>query len=447
MNKKMKSYFIIAVFIFIYCANIQLKIPGPSIALPAYDLFFVLIALLYLAKTNFHLKISACVRPYINTISIGLLALFFLTMASIIIGGVIYSDEILLTDINCTLIYPRLIFYSVIGGMLSLYIAKYKFFSYKVFNFIIIMGMSYICLICILQYAEYQSIHIPLLGQFALRYLPARWRWIRVVGTAANPNWNSFDLNIINSAIFSMLIIAIGKKKFFRLFPIIAFNAILFFLILVTLSRTGIISYFLILFLFILFILKKQKAAFIKIKTKIISVFAITLVLVTVITIGIKIYKKYENVFQRRIEATLKINEFGQRAFLWTHRYETAMERFPLGIGPSKATLETIVDSEFVSTVGNAGVFGLFIYTIVILFLIFKPLSLAWKKLPSEIYAMLFFAVALGVLSLCYSLTADFARNLRSSSLIFTLHSFFFCRIVLFLKNENRPSIKNRCFK
>ena len=188
------------------------------------------------------------------------------------------------------------------------------------------------------------------------------------------------------------------------------------------------------------FVAKKLNRS--SIKAKIFSVFAITLILIAVTTVGINAYKNHINMFQKRIDATLRVDELGQRAFLWSDRLETGMERFPLGIGPSKVSLGSVVDSEFVSVLGGAGVFGLLIYGIVMLFLIFKPLSLSQTKLPIEMYAMLYFAVALGIIAMCYSLTADFARNLRASSLLFMLHSFFCCKVLLFLNNREISLIK-----
>jgi len=432
-----KSSFIIAVVVFIYCLNIQLNIPGTSILLPAYDLFIGFIALFYLYGTNLHIKINSCVRPYITKLSIGLLILFFLTMASILVGVFIYNDEILLRDLNSALIYPHLIFYIFVGAVLACSVENYKkHFSYRISNLIIVLSVCYMVCISFLQYMAHQAVRIPLLSQLALSYMDTeKYVWIRVVGTAGNPNWNSLDLNIIISAIFSMLIISIYKRNIHRLIIMMILNMILFLLILVVFSRTGIISYFLLFSLFMVFVAKKLIRS--SIKAKILSVFAITLILVAVTTVGISAYKKYTNTFQRRIDATLRVGELAQRAFLWSDRLKTGMERFPLGLGPSKASLSSVVDSEFISVVGNAGVFGLIIYGIVMLFLIFKPLSLSQKKLPIEMYAMLYFAVALGTIAMCYSLTADFARNLRASSLLFMLHSFFCCRVLLLLKNRN----------
>jgi len=431
-----KSSFIIAVIIFIYCFNIQLNIPGTSISLPAYDLFVGFVVLFYFYGTNLYIKINSCVRPYITKLSIGLLILFFLTIASILAGVFIYSDEISLSDLNSALIYPRLIFYIFVGAVLACSVENYKkHFSYRISNLIIILSVCYIGCISFLQYMAHQAIRIPLLSQLALSYMDTeRYAWIRVVGTAGNPNWNSLDLNIIISVIFSMLIISIYKRNIHRLIIMMILNTILFLLILVVFSRTGIISCFLLFSLFMVFVAKKLIRS--SIKAKIFSVFAITLILIAVTTVGINAYKNHINMFQRRIHATLRVDELGQRAFLWSDRLETGMERFPLGIGPSKSKLESTVDSEFILVLGDAGVFGLIIYGMVMLFLIFKPLFLSHKKLPIEMYAMLYFIVALGVIAMCYSLTVDFARNLRASSLIFMLHSFFCCRVILFLKNR-----------
>jgi len=436
-----KSSFIIAVVIFIYSFNIQLNIPGTSISLPAYDLFIGFIVLFYLYGTNLYININSCVRLYITKISIGLLILFFLTMASIIVGVFIYNDEISLRDLNSALIYLRLIFYILVGAVLASNVENYKkHFSYRISN-LIILSVCYMVCIAILQYMAHQAVHIPLLSQLALSYVDMeRYPWIRVVGTVGNPNWNSLDLNIVGSAIFSMLIISIYKRNIHRLIIMMILNTILFWLILVVFSRTGIISYFLLFSLFLLFVAKKLKGS--SIKAKGLSVVAIPLVLLLFTTAGISTYKKHTNVIQRRIDATIKIEELGQRASLWTYRLETSMDRFPLGIGPSRDRLQDVVDSAFISVLGNAGVLGLIIYGIVMLFLIFKPLSLTGGKLSIEMYAMLYFAVALGVLTMCYSLTADFARNLRASSLIFMLHSFFCCRVLCFLKNRNMSPIR-----
>ena len=288
-----KSLFIIAVVIFIYCFNIQLNILGTSISLPVYDFFIGFILLFYLYRTNLHIKINSCVRPYLTKISIGLLVLFFLTMASIVASVFIYNDEMSLRDLNSALIYPRLTFYIFVGAVLACSAENYKkYFSYRISNLIIILSVCYIVCISFLQYMAHQAIHIPLLSQLALSYMDTeKYFWIRVVGTAGNPNWNSLDLNIIISAIFSMLIISIYKRNIHRLIMMMILNTILFLLILVVFSRTGIISCFLLLSLFMVFVVKKINWS--SIKAKIFSVFAITLILIAVTTVGINAYNLF----------------------------------------------------------------------------------------------------------------------------------------------------------
>lgn len=430
----LKNFPILAVIVFLYCLNIQFKIPETSISLPAYDFFIALAVLLYLCGTSLRIKISSCLRPYITKVSIALLVIMFLSIASIINAVFIYNYEFSLRDINSLLIYPRLIFYIVVGAVLAFNHMKYDHSFLRLSRLIIILSMSYLVFIVTLQFAEYQGVHIPLLGQFALSYLPEKYPGIRLVGTAGNPNWSSFDLNIICSAVFSYLIIAVGNRKTFRLIIMVVIIATLFLLIVATLSRTGIISYFLLFLLFMAFITKK--AILSSLKSKIFYGFAATLVLALVISAGDAAYNRYKNRINQRIDATMRVEQFGQRATMWEYRLETGMDRLPLGIGPSRSDLQGTVDNEFISTLGNAGIFGLITYGLFMLFLIYKPLSLIWQRLPSEIYAILFFAVALGVLSVCYSLTADLARNLRPSSLIFMLHSFFCCRVILLLKNR-----------
>jgi len=415
---------------------VQFNIPGTMISLPAYDLLIGIAVLFYLYGTRLHIKISSYVIPYIIKLSVGLMILFFLTVASIIFGGFIYNDKILLRDLNSALIYLRLAFYIFVGAVLAYNVSENKRpYPHRISKIVIIFSLCYLVGISILQYMAYQSIHIPFLTQFALSYMDMeKYSHVRVVGVAGNPNWNSLDLNIMSSVLFSMLIISLYRRNICRSILLGTLIVILSSLILVGYSRTGILSCFFLLVLFMLFVIKHLKGF--SIKSKAFSVIGITLVLLAFIVVGINTYNHHTNMFQKRIASTLKVDEFGQRAFLWAERTETGMDRFPLGIGPSRSELSSTVDSEFVSVLGNSGALGLIIYGFIMLFLIVKPLSLSRGKLPIESYAVLYSVAAIGILAMCYSLTADFARNLRASSLVFLLHSFLCCQVIVSSKKR-----------
>ena len=137
----------------------------------------------------------------------------------------------------------------------------------------------------------------------------------------------------------------------------------------------------------------------------------------------------------KRIESTLKIQEAGQRAHLWSSRIEITSKRFPFGAGPSRNNLLDIVDSQLVLTYGDSGFFGLLIYLSMVLYLIFKPLSLLKSGTDPYISILLFIVISLGIIMFNYSVTTEFLRNMRASSILLMLHSFFYYKVIL-LRNK-----------
>ena len=420
------SEFFFGIILFLFFLNINFIIPIVNLTIPAYDII-VIILISYFTLCNSRQKmIYGLNGNYLKFVCFSLICISILIFLSIVVGLFIYGDIILVNDLFSIIAPLRLLLYIIVGAHLASMDYKILIWRRGFVLSLLLFGAIYSISISLIQFLYIIGFTIPIISDFSMSLIPERYYNLRVVGPVGNPNWNSFDLNLIAVISFALLRAAINKKSYKLMFGPIMLITFLLFLIFITFSRTGIITLFSLIFLFLYTTLKKAEIQ---------HFLAIFILFLSLYKVGSILIDENKDKVNKRIESTLKIQEAGQRAHLWSSRIEITSKRFPFGAGPSRNNLLDIVDSQLVLTYGDSGFFGLLIYLSMVLYLIFKPLSLLKSGTDPYISILLFIVISLGIIMFNYSVTTEFLRNMRASSILLMLHSFFYYKVIL-LRNK-----------
>jgi len=416
-----------ALILFLFLINANLYIPVINLTFPVYDIIIVFLFFYFTASNSKKNTIYTLNCNYLKFISFSLAFISFLILASIIAGLLLYGDNILIKDLFSILIPIRLILFVIVGANLASMDYHYIVGNRRIVFFIILFGASYSIGISLLQYFYIIGFKIPIISEFSMSFIPERYYNFRIVGPSGNPNWNSFDLNLILVISFALFKSAVNRKsnKTFYTTLMIIIILLLVSLLFITLSRTGIITLLSLLFFLIYSMLRK---------TNIKNYIAVFLLMFFFYKIASILISENKEIVNKRIENTLKFEEAGQRAHLWSSRIENSSKRFPFGVGPSRNSLSDIVDSQFVLTYGDSGFFGVITYLLIICYLIIKPLFLMTNKIQPYQSILLYIVISLGMIMFFYSVTAEFMRNMRASSILLLLHSFFYYKFIVIRK-------------
>ena len=416
------SEYSLGIILVLFFLNTNFIIPIANLTIPVYD-FIVIFLFIYFNLRNTRQNMLYDLNGhYLKYICISLIFVSILIFLSIIVGLFFYEDTILLNDLFSIIIPIRLVLYVLVGAHLASMDNKKIFGEKGVLVFFLILGLAYSVCISFIQYLYIIGFNIPLISEYSISFIPKRYYNLRIVGPSGNPNWNSFDLNLIVIISFALFRLAINKRSKIQIIILIILMTFILFLVFVTFSRTGIITLILLLLLLLYTILKKPKIK------HYISVF---ILLISFYTVGSFMIGENKDMVNKRIESTLKIQEGGQRAHLWASRIKESSKRFPFGVGPSRNSLLDIVDSQFVLTYGDSGFFGFFIYLLMVLYLMIKPLSLLSRNASPNLSILLFITISLGVIMFNYSMTTELMRNMRASSILLMLHSYFYYKNIL----------------
>jgi len=402
------KFFII--FLILYFLSINMPIPGTNLDIPINDFILIIFYLIHLVKNKNKNVVPFIINTFSRLSLLILLLIPTLILLSIAVGNYFYNDIIVFRDYNSILIYLRLLLYIYAG---HLWVYHYKI-NLKP-NKIIFALLLYIGVISLLQYLYTKQINIPLFTDLALSYVNRiKYIMVRVVGTKGNPNWNSFDLNII----IAITLHLIKNQSYIRVYKLIVYwGVILLFslLLFASLSRTGFVTYIEILVLsLILGKLKKGR------KIILLSLFVI------IFFVGDFFYNNNIDIIERRIEKSLKIEELGQRSEIWLIRQNELFDRFPLGVGPSKSRMIDFSDNQLLLTSSEAGVVGGILLLTLIIYMATWPYFLYFIKRVKIYPNDMFILTSLGLMIINYSITADLLKNLAPSSMIFLLYGYYY---------------------
>lgn len=309
--------------------------------------------------------------------------LFFVFSLSMVIISVLRSYEYAIVDdlFEVLRVFSLLVFF-LCGYLLSS--RKSRDFLLSFFLFFLLFQFF----IVVLQKFESLKLLMSIVWN-----MDKAWA-LRGTGTLGNPNVLAL------MSIFSMLFIyffSFRKKIIFIAFIICSLNVLL------SGSRTGLVGYFIVV-MFALFISGHLNLVSILKKTAIISIFAITTVLLLVaVSTELRYMGELLNAFDSNGIDLTKVGTFNHRMEAWNRQFSMFENSGDIsilvGMGPAKGIGFRVMDNDFMAQYLKYGVVGVFSNIVLLLMIIISTLKCrnsypnATKFISSVILAYLIFSL------------------------------------------------------
>ncbi|MFH1897592.1 MAG: O-antigen ligase family protein [Candidatus Desantisbacteria bacterium] len=351
------------------------------------------------------------------------LLLFISFFLSLLSGSILSSGEITIRDF--AYIFQTIKYFLVYS------ISYYLYDKSKCSIEVVFIAITWIGLvsgmIALAQYFNFFDVNswltnIYIDNEFYLSQLQNESFLRRTVGTSFNSNHFGF---LIGLPILSGLILCINYKKYMY-YGIVA---VLVGSLITTLSRTSvlIVAFYIILLFFSMVVRKRRKSLLLPI------CFFFVFLGGAVFTWQLKNMDENSPLY-KRVEPTTQLvltqeNSITKRLDMWANSIDYIISHtgaIIFGLGPQKATMSTVTDNEYISTLRKSGVFGIFLIVCIELFIVISSLKYLVfdKSLDGQSLAMFVLCTTLGLM--VYQLMSEVVNNPQVMSIIITYFGFFF---------------------
>lgn len=378
MQKKIKNYLLPALF-----ATIMLS-PGFKIlsALPPFRIedFIILFVFLFtiLGLTN-----RVLIKTPLSPITIIIYLLFLSMLLSIGMSEIVYKIPITMRDL---FIIPQLIKYLLIfllAKSLDLDEKLTKYFAYGILIIAIIMALISFCQNYNLLGVNSWLTPIYEDNESKIMALSQGHYWARVSGTAINPNYFGYLLVCVIGCILGFILHKPGDKLGISILPILGFVIISS---LFTLSRTVIVSSFILVLILLFICFKYQRKGIAKITIILFFVGVICAsFLIFFKTGGIEYRYSMDNVMRTHATYKGRIRDLVNPL----KKVFSSVPMFIVGQGPSKSKLRTDSHNGYTWFLQRFGMVGLVLYISLIIFPLRRAIKLYhfsniwWQKFLS----------------------------------------------------------------
>lgn len=324
----------------------------------------------------------------------------------------VYSQLILGIEftINDSFEFVKIIKYLIILLLFSNF--KYSEPFLKKFIIIIIFSITISAIIGISQYLNLFNINSHITPLYTISQLKNIDN--RIIGTTANPN--DFGIFLISGIILTQYQVMLNKRKnFLYLLAIIT----MLFAVILTVSRTTIISFIIteLIFLFLLF----SKENF--------SKKGLVFVIVFSFIVAIIIIKYASDYFINRMSSGININEdmsFLLRLISWKHNINLWLKSPIFGWGPAKGIHISFVDNEYILILRRYGIVGILGYLAFYLTPLYEMFKIKFNKLLDCEKVLISTMKIMLIVFLLFNITIVTFKNIQLMDLWMIMISIFY---------------------
>jgi len=324
----------------------------------------------------------------------------------------IYSQLILGIGftINDSFEFVKIIKYLVILILLSN--LSYRETFIKKFIIIIIFSITLSAIIGIMQYLNLFNINSHITPLFTISQLSNIDN--RIIGTTANPN--DFGIFLISGIILTQNQLMVNKKK--KLLYLLAIIIMLFAVIL-TVSRTTIISLIIAELVFLFLVFSKENF----------SKKGLIFIIIFSFIVAIIIIKYASDYFITRMSSGININEdmsFFLRVISWEKNINIWLKSPIFGWGPAKGIHISFVDNEYILILRRYGIVGIFGYLAFYFVPLFEMSKVNFNKLIDCEKVLIGTMKVMLIVFLIFNITIVTFKNIQLMDLWMIMISIFY---------------------